>query len=220
MSFNPGAFFAQHHKAVLVAGGAGAVGLGLLHHKSTAAAASSTTGAAVTPTGTAGQAGTYDSSANDVYNALQPQIEQTQSMLQKLLNALPGTKPSTGGTKPKPKPKPKKKPPVKRPPKKPVTHKPHKPHKPVHKLGPKSHPSTAPKPPVVRKPPRKVAPPAPHAATPTRVVLARRGESLGGVAQRAGVSPVALQRANRTTLGFNGNTVKPGQKVVLPRDKR
>lgn len=80
------------HKTELLAGGAGVAVLFGLRARSKAGTSSSSTTASTTtaPGSTApmpSYAGSgYDSSSSDVYNAIQPQIEQTQAMLQKLLD--------------------------------------------------------------------------------------------------------------------------------------
>lgn len=72
----------------LMIGGAALVAV-FAYAKHRASAGSSSAGSAVdgyTTQPATGQAA-YDSTGTDVYNALQPQIEQTQGMLQKLLDA-------------------------------------------------------------------------------------------------------------------------------------
>lgn len=63
------AVIAAHKVPVLAAGAAGAVALGLRARKKSAASAT-TPGVSYQ-----GQGGVYDSTANDVYNSIQPQIE-------------------------------------------------------------------------------------------------------------------------------------------------
>jgi hypothetical protein len=75
------ALLTQHKTAVLGAGGAAVVGLALLQRKKTAAGASAVPGAAARPVASATYPGgvapaAYNSSASDVYNAIQPLFDQ------------------------------------------------------------------------------------------------------------------------------------------------
>lgn len=75
------ALFAQHKTAVLGAAGVGVVGLALYQRKKTGAGASTAAAAVPAATVTANpqpglSSAPYDSSAQDVYNALEPQLEQ------------------------------------------------------------------------------------------------------------------------------------------------
>lgn len=109
------AFWMTHKKQLLIGGGVAAGGLGLYAAtRPPADATDPNADPAADPTGATiggyaagpgdayGAAGAYDSTGNDVYDALQPQIEQTQGMLQQLLDALPipGTKKPGGKKKP------------------------------------------------------------------------------------------------------------------------
>jgi hypothetical protein len=91
------AMWAEHKKLILLGGAGAAVAYGL-HARTQAAAPSSGTDAPLTDPGTtgvgAGIAGytgatgaAYDSTANDVYNALQPQLATTQGLLATVLSA-------------------------------------------------------------------------------------------------------------------------------------
>lgn len=88
-----GAFWHAHQKPILIAGAGGVVVLGL-HARNTSAAADAastdlgTTSVAAQGANLAGydpttgaSTGAYDSTGTDVYNALQPQLEQTQGDL-------------------------------------------------------------------------------------------------------------------------------------------
>lgn len=116
----PAAFGAlAAHRKVLLLGGAGvAAALGVAHaHKLNAGASSGSTAAPGDPAANGATIAGYspaDTSGTDVYNALQPQIEQTQNMISDLLAKIAAiNKPAAA--KPKPKPKPKKKPAKKKP---------------------------------------------------------------------------------------------------------
>lgn len=85
------------HRGALLGGSAGAVALiALARRRPSTPDTSSSTDTTATATGArmVGQAGigaapgAYDSSANDVYNALQPQIEQNQSLLERALERI------------------------------------------------------------------------------------------------------------------------------------
>lgn len=81
------AFFAAHKTAVLGAGAAGVAGLALYQRKKGTAtdgagiAGSSPAAAVVQGSTAATGGGTYDSSAYDVYSAMQPQMEQLAQAL-------------------------------------------------------------------------------------------------------------------------------------------
>lgn len=84
--------WAGNHKAVLGVGAAGVVVLLAMRQRAasgdSAGAADTVDTAAAGGTSTDPQGATvggYDSSANDIYNALQPQVEQTQSLIRKLM---------------------------------------------------------------------------------------------------------------------------------------
>lgn len=141
--------------------------------------------AATTPGSTTTSTGGFDSSSSDVYNALQPQIEQTQTMLQKLIELLTGT-PVVA------------KPPVVTPPKTtpPVVAKP--------------PPVVLKEPPGPRAPPK----PAPHKPV-KKVYIVRKGDTLSTIALRLHIPNWhTLYTANRAVIGLNANLIKPGQRLV------
>ncbi|MCW2498136.1 hypothetical protein [Jatrophihabitans sp.] len=105
--------WANHRNEVLAAGAAVAVGLGLVsarRQKSDAGGSDSTAAKGLGVSQPADAAtGAYDSTGNDVYNALQPQLEQNQSLLASLMEtvaAIPSSiqllpAAAVGGAKPK-----------------------------------------------------------------------------------------------------------------------
>lgn len=82
--------FVEAHKMELAAGGAVLVGgLALAKRKKAGAATPTAAGAAASPqTGLPGTA-TYDSSASDVYNSIQPELEQLQQLITQQSSASP-----------------------------------------------------------------------------------------------------------------------------------
>lgn len=111
--------WARQHRLQLMAGGAGAVVLLALvarRRASTSAASGSASPTRVVPPGSsygdpqdfrgAAGAGVYDSTASDVYNSLQPQIEQVQRSIEALAGLAPGTPIEPVVTMPEAAPKP------------------------------------------------------------------------------------------------------------------
>ena len=142
-------------------------------------------GTAATYTG----AGTYDSTANDLYNALEPQIEALSRQIETMgLRPGPVATPAhpkpPAGIRPRPAPKPKPKP-------KPVKHG---------------------RPPVVVR-----RPPAPR-PRPGRTYTVRRGDNLSSIAARnkVGGGWQRLYGANRGVVGGNPNTIRAGEVLRLP----
>jgi hypothetical protein len=189
-----GALWARHQKPLLIGGAGVAVALGLMHHRNQAGAVDPATGL---PTDQATANGATvagyqpaDTSGTDVYNALQPQIEQTQSMLQQLLSALSLAPKTTAAAKPKAKhhPKPKAK---------------HHP-KPKRKRRRRHHPAA---------PARRVAAPAPHKAARHTVHVARRGETAASIGARYGTNFAAVLAANSR---LTATPVSSGQRLVVP----
>lgn len=89
------ALFAQHRTPILAAGAGLAVVLGLRARSSSKASSSAGgNGSAVVATGPAyaGKGGVYDSTANDVYNSIQPQIGNLAGQLATLASDLANEK--------------------------------------------------------------------------------------------------------------------------------
>jgi hypothetical protein len=97
------AFLRQHRTAAIAGGGGLVVLLALLARKKSAATAAATGNTATTYTpagyanaGAAGVSGGYDSTASDIYNALQPGMESLQNRVDVLeKGSVLGTVPST-----------------------------------------------------------------------------------------------------------------------------
>jgi hypothetical protein len=193
-------------KPALIAAAALVAGLALLRrHNAAGDTAPDSPAAAQQFAGQGG--GVYDSSSSDVYNALQPQIEQTQSMLEQLLDRLnPSTPPATT-------------PPVVSPPPgrggtPPVVTVPG----PVKSLPPRIPTprvpvQSAPKPkPGARKPI-----PGPVKAPSSSVYVVKKGDTLSAIAHRFGTSWSAIYRDNRGVIGANPDLILPGQKLTVKR---
>lgn len=78
---NPAALFAAHKTAILGTAAAGVVGLALLNKRKAAAGGRSATPGATIPgtipaAAVTASGGAYDSTSYDLYNALQPELEQ------------------------------------------------------------------------------------------------------------------------------------------------
>ncbi len=205
---NPGALgaFATAHKKELLVGGAGVAVVGGLYarSKSTAAgaAASVINPGTTAPMPSASGTG-YDSSASDVYNAIQPQIEttqtqlgQTQTMVQALMDQLKLTPvPAPAPATPKPAPATAKPAPV-----------------PVKVVPVKVAPKAA--------PPKRVTPAKVPAKPAPRVYVVKAGDNLSSIAARLGIAGGSstgwhtLYNANRAVIGGNANLIHPGQRLV------
>lgn len=184
-----GPTLAAHKVPLMLAGGGVAVALGLRARSKSAAGAApvGATIAGYAPSSATGAA--YDSTGNDVYNALQPQIEQTQGMLGQLQNLLSGTPLPTRPTPVPVAPKPTTTPTYPK-----VTD-----YLPVK-------PRTAPPPAPVRKSP-----------APTGRYTVRRGDNLTAIGKRYGLTWQQLYNANRATVGRNPNKIFAGQTLTIPR---
>ncbi|MCW2754661.1 MAG: hypothetical protein JWQ32_2072 [Marmoricola sp.] len=186
---------AGHRKQILLGGAAVAAALGVAHaHKmnSTAAGASTAAAGTVDPTtgaSIAGYAPASDTTGTDVYNALQPQLEQNQNMLETLLTAISKIPKSIPLVAPKPAAKPKPKP----------------------KPKPKKHHKKAP----VKKaaPARRVAAPAPHKAARDTTYVARKSDTVSSVAARTNTNVAALAGVNR---GITARPLAAGTVVTIP----
>jgi LysM repeat protein len=202
------AWFEQNKTTVGVGGAAVVAGLAVMKHKNGAAAKDSAPAAAGDGTATTaggipysvgGQTGgatggSYDSTASDLYGALQPQLEAiggTQGSLQSAIDALKGSQQSTtdqlaaliGRVNSAPIPVPAAPAPVYAPP---------------------------PPPP----PPPAPAPPPPAAATYT----VRPGDSLSKIAARypsPAITWQSIYAANRGVIGPNPGLIRPGQVLVI-----
>lgn len=194
------AWSAKNKKPLLGSAAAAAVGFGLWT-RSKGGSPKTTTAADITPGSTApmpNAGGTgYDSSSSDVYNALQPQIEQTQGMLQKLLDALADKPPVPPAVVPPPAAKP-----------------------PANgNWGINPHYWPRPVTPVRPLPPR-VTPPKAPAKPAQRVYIVRKGDNLSTIAARLGIKGGAstgwhlLYNANKAVIGSNANLIRPGQRLV------
>ncbi|MFE7413135.1 LysM peptidoglycan-binding domain-containing protein [Streptomyces laurentii] len=124
-----------------------------------------------------GMGSMYDSTANDLYNSIQPQIDALARMMEQLQNKQP-TPPTPGTPKPPTPPTPTKPP--------------------------------APKPPAP-KPPAK-----PTVAKPTYVTI-KSGDTLSGIAKKAGITMAQLKKLNPTFWTNpkykQGNMIWSGGKV-------
>jgi len=192
--FAGAAAYIAAHKAVVVGGGAAtAVGLGLYkrHAKTTQAAQAPAQPGGSTIAGygmpATGAAGSYDSSANDVYNAIQPQLEQTQGILRTVLdklNSAPAPAPAAAA-------------PAAAPPPPPTVYQP--------------------PPPAAPPPPPRVAPAPAPAAPQARSYVVQRGDNLTFIARRFGVRNwQTLYNANRAAVGRNPNLIHPGLRLMIP----
>lgn len=195
---NPRAWLQAHEKPIAGAGAAVVVALGLVaarRRKASTKAVGAGQDGSTPPAGAtiSGYApGVADTTGTDVYNALQPQIAQTQSLMGQILDKLnsgsgatppPTTSGSTtGGTTT-----------VKVPPGqiaigKPVT--------PIH---------TLPVPSPTKKP-----------GTSARKYVVQKGDNLTKIGQKFGVDWHRIYAANTKVIGRNPNLIKPGQVLVIP----
>lgn len=85
---NIGAWITAHKVPVLAVGGAAAVGLGLRARKNKTAASSGVSPAPGAPGSMTGMVPTFDSTANDVYSSIEPQISAQAGALSGLSNSL------------------------------------------------------------------------------------------------------------------------------------
>lgn len=196
--------FAAHKKPILVGGASLATVLGYVsytRHKAAGSApvapnalasgattATDPTGATIsgyTPEGT----GSADTTGTDVYNALQPQMAQQQSLLAQLLALInAGAKvpvlPTPSPTKPAPA----------------------KPSGPIH---------PGPTLPVVKHTPAPSGPT--HKPAPAkRYYTVSKNDNLTNIGHRFGVSWSQIYAANRSLIGRNPNLIRPGQRLVIP----
>lgn len=194
------AAFAKHRTQILVGGAAAVSAAGLyVHHKNAGAASANTaatnaSGAAASPiAGTAGYDPTagVDTSATDVYNALQPQMAQEQSLLAQLIDALKNQAPKP--TTPKP---PAPKPPTGTTSRRKSVNPPKSPVSTTRKLPPKG---------PTRKSP-----------APTRHYVVKKGDNLTSIARRFGTTWSKIYAANKALIGRNPNLIYPGQNLVIP----
>lgn len=191
------AALSSHRKELMIAGAGLVAALGLYQHQKSKSAPAGDGSQAIGPDGAsiAGYApsgatggAAYDSTGNDVYNALQPQLEQNQTLLAQLLERLNGGGASTSTPAPPTAPAP-------------VTSTPTPPHiwRPV------------------APPPRTTPRPAPKPKAPTRTYLVRRGDSLTKIALRLNVgSWQKLYAQNKSIIGPNPDLIVPGQRLVIP----
>jgi LysM repeat protein len=195
-----GATFEANKVPIMAAAGAGVVGLALLHKKKTAAASSTaaaggavatsqTTSGYSTGAQTAGMNGApyYDSSASDVYGAIQPQLESLGGQLTDITNRLNNTQQSTM--------------PVSAP-------------TPVVTPAPAPAPAPAPKPYVAPAPPPvPVAAPPAHAVDTW--VTVNRGDTLSGIAARFPQRNITAASIGRDNGIANLNLIHPGQRLHI-----
>lgn len=186
----------ENNKPVVVGGAlAGVVGLALWRKKNGGGQADA--GAALSAgsqTAAASGGAAYDSSASDLYGAIQPQLEAIGQQLSQLQNPKPSTIPA-----PKPAPKT------------------------VHvDPQPKTLPKPGPKPPTpkttIPRPAPKPKPVAHHAAPSPLTYTVKPGDSLSKIAARYPSKSITwgtIYKANKATIGGNPNAIKPGQKLVI-----
>lgn len=193
---NLSAWLQAHRTAVLAGGGAGVVGVALLmRHRAASAATAAGAPAQVGVTTTTvpqdgqmvGQAGGYyDSSAYDVYDAIQPQLETLQKQID-LINST-GSKtnvPPPAAAAPAPVPTP----PAPSPTPPPVFH-----DNPIVK-------AAAPPPPAPRT----------YTVRPGDTLWGIATRFYG-----SGAKYPTIYNANKTIIGSNPNLIRPGQTFVIP----
>lgn len=215
------ALFARHRTPILVGAAAVVAGAAYLQRGGSADPAE-TPGAdigAYAPAGATGAAGAYDSTGNDVYNALQPQIEQTQDMLTRMLDRFKRWRRRT---------RPRKNHPPKRHPHKhqfpgpgdthqdpgPPPKKHHKHHQ--HKNPEPGHVTLHPHLPSAKHGPRRIPAPGPIRDERPQTVVARRGQTLSGLAASRGLHLPTVQKVNPSAR----QGLRRGQRVVLPVGRR
>ena len=91
------ALFQEHRVPILAGGAGGAVLLGIRARKSRAKAPAAAGGPAsgvATTAAYAGRGGVYDSTANDVYNSIEPQISSLADQLAQLSNNIGAAQPT------------------------------------------------------------------------------------------------------------------------------
>jgi len=230
-----GAVLARHRTPILVGSAGVVVALGLMRRRNATSGAGPDLAAMGDPAANGATVAGYnpaDTSGTDVYNALQPQIEETQSMLSQLLGAIgagsllpssssesnPAAAPAAGSRRPR-RPKAAAKPRGRGHAKaKGRGHakggKSHGKGKAAAHGRPRSRFSTLA--PAGRSTPRRAASPAPHKAHRDTAHVVRKGETAASIAKKHGTNPAALHKANSRLAPAK---VTPGRRVVVPNPK-
>lgn len=193
-----GAWLEAHKKEAGLGAAAVAVVLLGLRARSKAAGTGAGQDGMPAPTGAAVggyAAGTLSTTGEDVYNALQPQISQTQSLMGQILDKLNGGTPTgTGNTDPTT-PPPLDPGPLPKRPRPPITG------------------GTLAYPPTVTHPPTG---PNKRPGNTTRRYTVQRGDNLTKIAARYKTDWHKIYAANRSIIGSNPNLIKPGQVLAIP----
>lgn len=210
-----GALWAAHKKTILVGGVGGAVGLGLLHRHA-ATAASGTNPAAVgaaLPGDPAANGATIagyqgpNTAGTDVYNALQPQIEQARNQAAAATSVVTRLRSRLAKQNARQQRQARR-----------LANQHERQNRQGRRLA-RQHKRQNRQARQLRQLRRTdhharfTPPPAPHRTTRHRSTVARRGDTVSSLARRNGTNVAALAAYNR---GVTRTPIRPGQRIVIP----